>query len=681
MIFATLNTALTVEAQPLHYLALIIFLLPVITFALLFFTGKNIPATMRSWTATFVVGLMFVLSVFLHTRVGEPLYARWIWFSVGDFVMTSGMLLNSFTTSMMIVVTFIGLMVHLYSIEYMRYRRNHSKYFPYLALFISAMIGIVLSDSLFHIFLFWELVGLASYLLIGFWYQKKSAAAAAKKAFMYNKVADTGFVIAIGLLLTYFGTTDITTLQSLWSQIRFDAYSWSIPVVIGGLLWLATIGKSAQFPFYVWLPDAMEGPTPVSALLHAATMVAAGILVLIKCDFMMVGIVADIIVGLGAITSLLAALQALHIYDSKKILAFSTVSQLGYMMMAIGSGNTAAAYFHLGTHAFFKAGLFLTVGAVIHSMHHIQQHQFKKKIYLEVDTLDIRLMGGFRKTMPITFYSYAACYAALIGLPLFSGFLSKDAIIAGMYSYAQQDIWHAIPLFIAIGTVALTAYYMTRQLYWMFLGEFRLGMAQPTTKEEFHHIKENHLLITIPLVLLGMMATVFFVSFNPFHGQEIMWMKHPLAIIENHMPWWLLVIVMSGTAVGITLAITFARKEKLYSWETNWLDRITRQNYGVEQAVDFLLVRPTMKLGNWALALDTWIDYVIDMKTYAVVLIARVLGFMDRFVIDGTVNLLSNIFRMIGNWIRSFLQGQVQSYIGTTLLLLALLLWYFIYRI
>lgn len=660
-------------AHFLHCVALTIFFLPVLTFVILFFTGKHISTSWRSWLATSVVGLMFILSLYVHLSVDTPLIARWSWFSMGTLHMTSGMVLSSFTTSMLVVVTAIALMVHLYSMEYMKDRRNHSKYFPYLALFISAMIGIILSDSLFNIFIFWELVGLASYLLIGFWYQKKEAAAAAKKAFLYNKAADTAFVIALGLIFTYYGTTELTLLRTLISSSSILVPT-GIAISIAVLLVLSTFGKSAQFPFYVWLPDAMEGPTPVSALLHAATMVAAGILVLIKCDFLLVEQMRWVLVWTGAITALLAAIQAIRCYDSKKILAFSTVSQIGYMMMAIGTGNTSAAYFHLGTHAFFKAGLFLSVGAVIHTMHHIQQNSFKNKIYLEVDTLDIRLMGGFRKTMPIAFYAYVACYAALIGIPFFTGFLSKETILASLL----QNPTYSIPFGMALTTVGITAYYMTRQLYWMFLGDFRLAALYPSCKEEQRKIKENHWLINIPLIVLACTTLSFFVSFHPFHASDIHWMKAPLPIVEGSTSIYVPIASISITLIGVLLAWNMASKEQLYNWKQYWFWSFVQQNYGIEKAVQFVFITPSFLIARGLTYLDKIIDMWVNAQAYLAVLLAHIVYAIDRFLIEGVLKGIVFLIRIVGSSFRSLIQGQVQSYISTTLIVLALMFWWYL---
>lgn len=668
-----------IPADNMIALALVIFFMPVITFAVLFFAGKHIHALIRSWLATVVMGLMFGLSIYLHITIEGEHLSRWVWFEIGHIQFTTSILLNSYSTTMMVIATFVSFMVHLYSVEYMKERRNHSKYFPYLALFVSSMLGIILSDNLLITFIFWELVGLASFLLIGFWYEKETSAAAAKKAFLYNKFADLAFVIAIMVLYAICGTLEISKIASLLEEFPCTN-PW---ILVAGLaIWFATVGKSAQFPLYVWLPDAMAGPTPVSALLHAATMVAAGVFLLLKTSFLLLDWVPNLITIIGCITALLAALQAMRTFDSKKVLAFSTVSQLGYMMMAVGVGANDAAFFHLATHAFFKACLFLSVGAVIHAMHHMQSHQFEHGQYKELDTLDMRLMGGFRKKMPITFVAYSISYAALIGLPFFSGFLSKDAILGALYDWATvSGSWSWLIVAAAFSTVALTAFYMTRQLILIFFGEFRLLKTDISYKKYFDHITESSWLINVPLIVLGGLSFWFFFSLNPLHAQTGWWMKGAFVSAAQHEFHLFIPAIASLFTLGaIAVAVQKYRTVDVFVDTRLALTNLFAHNYYIEKGITFLFVQPVFIISNMCMATDDFINRAIHGKAYFFIVVAQLADVFDRWVIDGSVHFVSGLVRFIGSFFRSYLKGNIQGYFYFTLIAFALMLlwlgWY-----
>lgn len=657
--------------------------MPVITFAVLFFAGKHIPAFVRSWLATIVMGVMFLLSLYVHINLEGIHLSRWIWFEIGSIKFTTSLLLTNYSSTMMVIATFVSFMVHIYSVQYMKERRNHSKYFPYLALFVSSMLGIILSDNLLITFIFWELVGLASFLLIGFWYEKDSSAGAAKKAFLYNKFADLAFVMAIMILYAVYGTTEISVIKE-YTNIgnALQTSLFALPVLAGLAIWFATVGKSAQFPLYVWLPDAMAGPTPVSALLHAATMVAAGVFLLLKTSFLLGGWVSHIIVIIGCITALLAALQAIRTFDAKKVLAFSTVSQLGYMMMAVGVGATDAAFFHLATHAFFKACLFLSVGAVIHAMHHMQSHQFDHGQYKELDTLDMRLMGGFRKTMPITFVSYSIAYAALIGLPFFSGFLSKDAVLGGLYDWAcVTGGWSWMIVVAAFTTVGLTAFYMTRQFILIFFGDFRLMKIDDSYRKFFEHIKETEWLINVPMMLLAMLSIWFFFSINPLHAQTGWWMQQSFVSGHAHdFHMFIPIVAISITTVSLWIAFSKYKAVDVFVDTRARLTHLFAHNYYIEKGIDIVLIKPVFLLSKACSDTDSWINQVIHGKVYLFILFAQLSDVFDRWVIDGLVHLVAGTTRFIGSFFRSYLKGEIQGYFYFTLIAFALLLlalsWY-----
>ena len=424
---------------------------------------------------------------------GEIASFPWLMLDGGNFTVNIGLKLDELSRGMMLIVTLVGFLVHLFSLAYMKDDAGKSRYFAGLSLFMFSMTGIVLADNLVMMFIFWELVGVSSYILIGHWFHKESAADAAKKAFLTNRIGDFGFMI--GILL----------LWALTGSFYFDG----IKEAVGGVtnltllniamicVFCGAIGKSAQLPLHVWLPDAMEGPTPVSALIHAATMVAAGVFMLARVSFIIdiTELAATVIATIGAVTALVAALMALQQDDIKRILAYSTLSQLGYMVMAqgIGHGGSEAGMFHLYTHAFFKALLFLGAGAVIFACHHRQ---------------NIWEMGGLRKKMPITFWTFAIGTAALIAVPFTSGFWSKELILEAALHEKQ---W--IPYVCGMIVAFLTPFYMTRLVIVAFTGK--------TRTEDADHAKEVGPFMLVPLVILAFMAIFSAYNFisGPFHAK------------------------------------------------------------------------------------------------------------------------------------------------------------------
>ncbi len=421
---------------------------------------------------------------------------------VGTFNAGIDALIDKQSRGMMFIVSFVGMLVHIFSLGYMKDDEAKPRFFGSLSLFMFSMTGIVLAGNLFMMFIFWELVGLSSYLLIGHWYQKASAAEACKKAFLTNRIGDFGFMIGILLLFgANGGNVNLIDLETAFTSgpLRPDApgYSAGFTTAAALCIFLGAVGKSAQFPLHVWLPDAMEGPTPVSALIHAATMVAAGVYMLVRVSFLVTAspLAAEIIAGIGCGTALLAALMATQQNDIKRVLAYSTLSQLGYMVMAVGAVAMAAqhghqgahaadpghpAMFHLYTHAFFKAMLFLGSGAVIYACHHEQ---------------DIWKMGGLRKHMPVTFWTFAIGTAALMGVPFLSGFWSKEAVLGAAYDSGCKVLFLA-----GAATAALTAFYMTRLLIVAFF-------AKPRT-DSAHHATEAPMVMILPLAILSIFSVL-----------------------------------------------------------------------------------------------------------------------------------------------------------------------------
>jgi NADH-quinone oxidoreductase subunit L len=449
--------------------------------------------------------IMFLCALIFLGAKDTPDLLLYPFLKVGKFEANISFIIDQQSRGMLFIVTFIGMLVHIYSTSYMKDDAAKARYFASLSLFMFSMNGIVLADNLVMMFLFWELVGVSSYLLIGHWFTKPEASDAAKKAFITNRVGDFGFMAGILIL---FGVTGFSSKGVLSFTEMREAMASSGSLLTDfvkhqpGLftiaclgLFLGAMGKSAQAPLHVWLPDAMEGPTPVSALIHAATMVAAGVYMLVRVFFLIGAspVACDIIAWTGGITALMAALMALQQNDIKKVLAYSTLSQLGYMVMAVGLHAPNEGMFHLYTHAFFKALLFLGAGAVIHSCHHEQ---------------NIWKMGGLKDKMPVTFYTFVIGTAALMGVPMTSGFFSKDAILA-----AALGTHGSIPLFIiGVFTALLTAFYMTRLVIVVFMGKSRTKHAD--------HAHESPLLMIIPLGILAIPSLISSWLAGPLQAME-----------------------------------------------------------------------------------------------------------------------------------------------------------------
>ncbi len=456
-----------------------------------------LPRRARRLSSALAIGALalsfFISCAALSTALANPaahLTHNFTWFELGNDPVRLGWLLDPLTAFMCTMVTFVGTLIFIFSLGYMHADENFKQFFCFLSLFAAAMLGLLVANSLLLLFICWELVGLASYLLIGFWFYKPSAAAAAKKAFITTRIGDLGFLLGLlwlydsaGSLLLYdngHGVLEATALGALGSAATVGGLT--VASAIGLLLFCGAVGKSGQFPLHVWLPDAMEGPTPVSALIHAATMVAAGVFLMARVYPLLTPDTLQVVALIGAITALLGAVIAVAQYDLKRILAFSTVSQLGYMMLAIGVGAPGAAMFHLLTHAFFKALLFLGAGSVIHAAHHEQ---------------DIRQLGGLSVKMKLTFATFAIGTMALVGVPLFfSGFWSKEAILHAAHATSGSHF----PFYAALIGVVLTAFYNTRLISEVFFGHGRSRSA--------NHAHENSAVMTTPLVILACFAIV-----------------------------------------------------------------------------------------------------------------------------------------------------------------------------
>jgi NADH-quinone oxidoreductase subunit L len=476
----------------------------------------------------FVMTLLFIHANGFHVNVETSTN----WLSIGGLQIDFGLKLDALSLMMLLIVTGVGGAIHIYSYGYMDEDKSKARFFAFMSLFTFSMLGIVLANNFVMMFIFWELVGVSSYLLIGFWFEKPSAGDAAKKAFIVNRLGDFGFLAGILMVWGLLGSLNFSSLQD--SIAANPAALGAMATIAGLLIFCGAVGKSAQFPLHVWLPDAMEGPTPVSALIHAATMVAAGVYMLCRVLFLLEADALHVIAYIGGFTALLAALIAVQQNDIKRIIAYSTLSQLGYMVMAVGLNGPTPAMFHLTTHAFFKALLFLSAGSVIIGMHHEQ---------------DIWQMGNLRKKMPITFWTFLIGALALSGVPPFSGFYSKDSILA-------QCLEQKNYLLFGVGVFAagLTAFYIFRLFFVVFFGKEK--------SEAVSHAHESPAVITLPLVVLAVFAAIggFIGIWNNYASQFIAG-NEPFSIAQQvleplHKP----VPMLMGIGValaGIFLAFSF----------------------------------------------------------------------------------------------------------------------------
>jgi NADH-quinone oxidoreductase subunit L len=516
----------------------------------------------RSRTASAAISVGAVAGSFLLTLLliasGGELHPSVTWLAIGGLHIDIGLQIDQLSKLMLCVVTGVGSLIHIFSLGYMKEDRDFSRYFAFLSLFIFSMLGIVLADNFVMMFIFWELVGISSYLLIGFWFEKPSAADAAKKAFLTNRVGDFGFLLGILMVWAVMGSINFDAIES-----KLATGTATITGLAGFLIFCGAMGKSAQAPLHVWLPDAMEGPTPVSALIHAATMVAAGVYMLCRVFFLIDGTWAmEAIAWIGGLTSLMAALMAVQQDDIKRILAYSTLSQLGYMVMAVGLGSTDAAMFHLTTHASFKALLFLGAGSVIVALHHEQ---------------DIWKMGGLRERMPKTYWTFLIGTMALCGVPLFSGFFSKEAILDA--ALGNNILLFLVAVFVAL----LTTFYMTRLFIVAFMGEPRSKHAEQA--------KESPAVMTVPLLVLAVPSVIagYFNAHAP----------NPLVLAVS------LVVVVFGMLVANTV-YSGAKADPLPA-KLGLMAKPLRERFWFDEVYQWLIDQVQENLAKLADAIDRWV--------------------------------------------------------------------------
>jgi len=609
-----------------------------------------------SWIGCTSVGLSFLTSVVIFLQLsalpaGERVVQKiaFPWILSGKFHIDIGFLLDPLSSIMILVVTGVGFFIHLYSTGYMAGDRGYARYFSFLNLFTFFMLMLVLSNNFLLLYLGWEGVGLCSYLLIGFWYEKKSAADAGKKAFIVNRIGDFGFALGVMLIFWTFGSLNFSHVFENAPHVL--ALGGGLVTVITLLLFLGATGKSAQIPLYVWLPDAMEGPTPVSALIHAATMVTAGVYMVARCHalFLLAPISMGVVAVIGAATAIYAASIGLVQNDIKRVLAYSTISQLGYMFLACGVGAFAAGIFHLMTHAFFKALLFLSAGSVMHAL---------------AGELNMQKMGGLKKYIPITFWCFLAGTLAISGIPLFSGFFSKDEILWKAFSSPHG---HFLLWLIGVVTAALTAFYMFRLFFMIFLGKSRVDPQVQT------HIHEAPRSMTIPLMILsvlsiiggyvgiphslggsnrleGFLSSVFEQGHSTTHSTtHAMSTEYLLMIIS-------IVVVVIGILVAHRFYIRNLEIPKRLVERYKFPYRILFNKYYVDEIYAKIFVNPLLNL-----ALFLWKRF-------------------DVLVIDGIANGIASVVKGLGTVIRKTQTGYLRNYGLSLLLGTILILFYFIFR-
>ncbi len=558
------------------------------------------------------------------------------WLALGNFRIAFGVHLDHLALIMVCVVCAVSFLVQLYSIGYMKGEAGYARYFAYLSLFTASMLGLVVADNLFQLYVSWELVGICSYLLIGFWWQKPSAANAAKKAFVVTRFGDVGFMLGVLLLSTTAGSFRFTDAMAAVQRVAGgdsagvvlfsgQTFLWLVPV----LLFCGAIGKSAQFPLHVWLPDAMEGPTPVSALIHAATMVAAGVYMVARLFPIFEGsqIAMTVVLGIGAITALIAATIAMVQFDIKKVMAYSTVSQLGYMMMGLGAGSRMAGMFHLTTHAAFKALLFLTAGSVIHALHHAE------------DPNDLRGMGGLQGRMRVTSLTCLVGVGALAGFPLLSGFWSKDSILDALLN--STNPLGKVGLAVALAVAGLTAFYATRMWMLAFAGQPRSDHAA--------HAKESSLWMTIPLIVLAVPSLALgYLGHHHYRFGEFLLGNVPEAYDPTN--WGMAITASIIAAAGIAAAVMV---------------------YRPQPAADPILRMPGYRFFANLWGLDAFWNQIGARTTLAV---GRFVALFDRNVIDRYVaNGPGWLCARAGQYLRRTATGQAQSYTAVMLAAAAVL--------
>ena len=617
-----------------------------------YFKDKAHVLPVISLFGSFILSLFVLYDVIQGKTYNFDLYS---WLVAGSLRVGIGFQVDPLSATMCAMVTSLSFLIHVYSIGYMHGDPGYYRYFSYISLFTFSMLMLVLGNNLAQLFLGWELVGLCSYLLIGFWYEKKSAANAAIKAFVVNRVGDFGFALGIFMIFYYLGTLYYTEIFERLpaienAYIEILGYEVYVPFLIAFLLFCGAMGKSAQFPLHVWLPDAMEGPTPVSALIHAATMVTAGVFMVSRLSplYVMSDEAMAMVAFVGAITCFMAATIAPTQFDIKRVIAYSTLSQLGYMFMACGVGAFSAGMFHLFTHAYFKALLFLGAGSVIHAMHHAP------------DPNDIRYMGGLKKYMPITYATFLIASLSISGIPGFAGFFSKDEILA--MAYFSPYPWGKAIWLTGLVVAGLTAFYTFRIFFKAFHGEFR--------GRSYLHGKDPHespKVMTIPLILISIGA-IFSgwlgipeslgggAHFQKFLEQVVY--HHEVEITDHTLEYGLMVLSVVAGLIGILLSyliyVKNPRLETLLSSNFNRLYKFLYNKWYFDELYHYVFVVPTFFLAR------TFVNLIVD-----------------TFVIDQTVDGSAKATTSFGSLLQRIHKGIINYYLWG--IILGLIIYFVVY--
>ena len=703
-------------------IGLTILSLPLLAFAVQVFVGRMLPWS-GHYIPTGAMGLAFVGSLLLFAKVlgesggMEPQTWELSWIKIGteakDLSLSFGVLVDNLTVIMLVVVTSVSFFVHLYSWGYMHGEERYSRFFAYLALFSFSMLGLILVDSLLFLLVFWELVGVCSYLLIGFYFNKPSAARASMKAFITTRIGDVGFFLAVIIAL---GVVGSVSYADLFASVKGGLGPWSqgLLTFTAICLFCGAVGKSAQFPLHVWLPDAMEGPTPVSALIHAATMVAAGVYMVARLFPFLAGpayFARDfwssdallVVAYVGGFTAFLAATIAVAQTDIKKVLAYSTISQLGYMVMGVGVGAFAAGMFHLWTHAFFKALLFLGAGSVIHAVH----------------TNEMSQMGGLRRKMPITYWTFLLGTLALAGVPFFSGFASKEGILTNAMAFAlhRGGVVFWLPFVFGIVSAALTAFYMGRVMFLTFWGK-------PRDQEKYDHAHESPWTMTVPLCSLAAAAVIagglgaipilfhqkwFNQLINPerivhkymekkqvgaaptrerddllasvgavppiqSHGEEEAHARFEESEKSAARPTMWLSLVMLGIGAGGSYLVFGGRwKGRDLPKEIRaigWYKKVLVELYYIDWFYYRYLVRGLMNVKTVAGLFDKWvIDGIVNFCGHLTRWTSALSGWVDYSGVDGAVRGTANGILDLGKRARRVQTGKLQEYVSLSIIL------------
>ena len=641
--------------------------------------------------AALMIGLSFLVVLgiayeMIFGKGGTHTIHLWDWIHAGKFSVSVAFLIDPLSTIMLLVVSGVGFLVHVYSVGYLHGDPGYPRFFTYLNLFMLSMFLLVLGDNYLLMFVGWEGVGLCSYLLIGFWYEKKSASDAGKKAFIVNRIGDAGFLLGIFMIWVLTGSMTYTEVFHAAPGLTTAGAT-----AIGLLLFIGACGKSAQIPLYVWLPDAMEGPTPVSALIHAATMVTAGVYMVARTSpiYVMGPDALEVIAIVGAITALFAASIGLVQNDIKRVLAYSTVSQLGFMFMALGVGAFAVGVFHLMTHAFFKGLLFLGSGSVIHALHHapVEQQQ------------DMRYMGGLKSKMPVTYWTFVIGAVAIAGVPPLAGFWSKDEILANAFFTGNYFVW-------GMGSVAafMTAFYTFRLIFMTFHGEMRVD------HHAREHIHESPLSMTVPLIILAVLSVVG--GIIPGYPPEGGWIHRFLApslakgagsahamneggrlvqvaaetgghggTAASMLIVLAILIAVGGIALAWVMYVKNTSIPEKISKQFSGLHKLLLNKYYIDEIYQDCIINPIYRLMNSLWSFDAKVvDGAVNGSSLITLVTSRVSAAFDLRTVDGAVNGVSSLLGFVSQLLKFIQSGMVQNYLFVMLLGIFVMLSAYLFR-